>query len=69
MNKIKELFPGDFKFYWSANPYKYDSSKTLYELNEIKMTTGNKQATPDGSVVFSAKLATGSGNSGVKISY
>jgi SecD/SecF fusion protein len=67
MDQIKALFPGDLKFYWSANPYKYDRSKSLYELHAIKVTTSNKQAPLDGSVIISAKAATGSDNSGVKI--
>ena len=67
MDKIRALFPSDFKFYWSANPYKYDRSKSLYELHAIKVTTSNKQAPLDGSVIISAKPASGSDNSGVKI--
>lgn len=67
IDQIKALFPGDLKFYWSANPYKYDRSKSLYELHAIKVTTGNKQAPLDGSAIISAKPATGSDNSGVKI--
>jgi len=67
MDQIKTLFPPDLKFYWSANPYKYDRSKSLYELHAIKVTTSNKQAPIDGSVIISAKATTGSNNSGVKI--
>jgi SecD/SecF fusion protein len=67
MDQLKALFPGDLKFCWSANPYKYDRSKSLYELHAIKVTTSNKQAPLDGSVIISAKPATGSNNSGVKI--
>ena len=67
MDQIKALFPPDLKFYWSANPYKYDRSKSLYELHAIKVTTSNKQAPIDGSVIISAKATTGSNNSGVKI--
>jgi SecD/SecF fusion protein len=68
MDQIKVLFPDDLKFYWSANPYKYDTSKTLYSLFAIKVTTGNKQAPLDGSSIISAKSVTGSGKSDVKIS-
>lgn len=68
MDQIKELFPSDLKFYWSANPYKYDQSKSLFELHAIKVTTRNKQAPLDGSVIISAKSITGgSPDSGVKI--
>jgi SecD/SecF fusion protein len=67
MDQIKALSPGDLKFYWSANPYKYDRSKSLYELHAIKVTTSNKQAPLDGSVIISAKPVTEPNNSGVKI--
>jgi SecD/SecF fusion protein len=67
MDQIKSLFPPDLKFYWSMNPYKYDRSKSLYELHAIKVTTTNKQAPIDGSVIISAEATTGSNNSGVKI--
>jgi len=67
MDQIRALFPGDLKFCWSANPYKYDSSNSLYELHAIKVTTSNKQAPLDGSVIISAKPAIESDNSGVKI--
>lgn len=67
MDQVKVLFPFDLKFYWSKNPYKYDPSKSLYELHAIKVTTSNKQAPLDGSVIISAKPTTGSTDSGVKI--
>jgi len=67
MDQVKVLFPLDLKFYWSKNPYKYDPSKSLYELHAIKVTTSNKQAPLDGSVIISAKPTTESTNSGVKI--
>jgi SecD/SecF fusion protein len=67
MSDVKSLFPGDLRFFWSHNPYKYDRTKSLYELHAIKVTTGNKQALLDGSVIISAKTTTGSTNSVVKI--
>jgi SecD/SecF fusion protein len=67
MDQIKALFPHDIKFYWSMNPYKYDVSKSLYELHAIKVPAGDKQAPIDGSVIVSAKPAKGSTKSGVKI--
>ena len=60
MSDVKALFPGDLRFFWSHNPYKYDKTKSLYELHAIKVTTVNKQAPLDGSVIISAKTATGS---------
>ncbi len=67
MDQIKTLFPGDLKFYWGANPYRYDPSKLSYGLFAIKVTAGNQQAPLDGSAIISAKPVTGSGNSGVRI--
>lgn len=67
MSDVKALFPGDLRFFWSHNPYKYDKTKSLYELHAIKVTTSNKQAPLDGSVIISAKTITGPANSSVKI--
>jgi len=67
MDQVKALFPGDIKFLWSANPYKYDSSKSLYELHAIKVSTGNKQAPLDGSVITSAEVIAGSSDSDLRI--
>lgn len=68
MDQIKVLFPGNLKFYWSANPYKNDRSKSLYELHAIKVTTSNEQAPLDGSAIISAKPTKGT-NSEVKIDF
>src|SRR4030042_1663443 len=59
MDQGKVLFPFDLKFYLSKNPYRYDPSKSLYELHAIKVTTSNKHAPLDGSVIISAKPTTG----------
>jgi SecD/SecF fusion protein len=67
MSDVKALFPGDLKFIWSHNPYKYDNTKSLYELHAIKVTTSNKQAPLDGSVIISAKTTTRQPNSDVII--
>lgn len=67
MSDVKALFPGDLRFFWSQNPYKYDKTKSLYELHAIKVTTSNKQAPLDGSVIISAKTTTGHANSEVII--
>ena len=39
MNQVKALFPRDLKLFWSQLPYKYDPSKTMFELHAIKVTT------------------------------
>ena len=59
MDKIRALFPGDLKFCWDSNPYKYDTSKTLYGLHAIKVTTANGRAPLAGSTIISAEATTG----------
>ncbi|MCK7532919.1 MAG: hypothetical protein MZV63_18710 [Marinilabiliales bacterium] len=51
MNQVKALFPRELRFYWSQNPYKYDETKTLYELHAIKITTRDGRAPLTGDVV------------------
>jgi len=68
MDKIKAMFPGDLKFCWDSNPYKYDTSKTLYGLHAIKVTTANGRAPLDGSTITSAEAATIHDKKDVKIS-
>jgi hypothetical protein len=67
IDQVKALFPADLKFYWSSKPYKYDTTNSLYGLHAIKVTTGNKQAPLDGSVIISAKVSSGSAGSVMKI--
>ncbi len=59
MNQIKALFPRNLKFMWSQNPYKYDPTKTLYELHAIKITTRDGRPPLDGDVITSARTSTG----------
>jgi len=68
MDKIKDLFPDDLKFYWSSEPYKYDPSKSLYGLHAIKVTTENRRAPLTGSAIIAAEAATGPDKKDVKIS-
>jgi SecD/SecF fusion protein len=67
MPEIKVLLPHELKLVWSQKPYKYDTSKTLYGLHAIKVTTQDRKAPLDGSAIISAKTITESTNSGVKI--
>ena len=67
MPEIKALLPRELKLMWSRNPYKYDPSKTLYELHAIKVTTQDGKAPLDGSIIISAKPVTGPSKSDVKI--
>jgi SecD/SecF fusion protein len=67
MNQVKALFPRDLKFLWSQNPYKYDPTKTLYELHAIKITTRDGRPPLDGSVITSARTSSGVTGSEVKV--
>ncbi len=69
MNQIKSLFPRELKFYWSQNPYKYDETKTLYELHAIKITTRDGRAPLTGDVVTSARPSTGAVGSDIKVDF
>jgi SecD/SecF fusion protein len=67
MKQIKALFPRDLRFYWSQNPYKYDPTKTFYELHAIKVTTRDGRPPLDGSVITSARTSSGITGSEVKV--
>ncbi len=69
MNQIKALFPRDLRFHWSQNPYKYDPSKTLYELHAIKVTTRDGRAPLDGDAITSARPSSGVTGSEVKVDF
>ncbi len=67
MNQVKALFPRDLKMMWSQNPYKYDPSKTLFELHAIKITTRDGRPPLDGDVITSARTSSGVTGSEVKV--
>jgi SecD/SecF fusion protein len=67
MNQIKALFPRDLKLAWSQNPYKYDPSKTLFELHAIKITTRDGRPPLDGDVITSARTSSGITGSEIKV--
>ena len=69
MNQVKAIFPRELKFYWSQNPYKYDETKTLYELHAIKITTRDGQAPMSGDVITSARPSTGATGSDIKVDF
>jgi SecD/SecF fusion protein len=69
MTQVKSLFPRELKFYWSQNPYKYDQTKTLYELHAIKITTRDGRAPLTGDVVTSARPSTGVTGSDIKVDF
>ncbi len=59
MKQIRALFPRNLKFLWSQNPYKYDPTKSLYELHAIKITTRDGRPPLNGDAVTSARTSTG----------
>ncbi|HZL77069.1 MAG TPA: protein translocase subunit SecDF [Bacteroidales bacterium] len=65
--QIKVLFPRDLRFAWSQNPYKYDPSKSMYELHAIKITTRDGRAPMTGDVITSSRPTTGVTGSEVKV--
>ncbi len=67
MNQVKALFPRDLKLLWSQNPYKYDPTKTMYELHAIKVTTRDGRAPLDGGVITSARSSTSASGSDIKV--
>jgi SecD/SecF fusion protein len=67
MNHIKALFPRDLKLLWSQNPYKYDETKTLYELHAIKVTTRDGRPPLSGDVITAARPTSGVTGSEVKV--
>lgn len=69
MNQVKALFPRDVRFLWSQNPYKYDPTKTMYELHAIKVTTRDGRAPMAGDVITSARTSSGVTGSEVKVDF
>ena len=69
MNQIKSLFPRDMMFRWSQNPYKYDPTKSLYELHAIKITTRDGRAPLQGDVITGARPSSGVTGSEVKVDF
>jgi SecD/SecF fusion protein len=67
MNQIKALFPRDLRFAWSQNPYKYDPTKSLYDLHALKITTRDGRPPLDGDVITSARTSSGVTGSEVKV--
>ncbi len=69
MNQVKALFPRDLRFYWSQNPYKYDETKTYYDLHAIKITTRDGRAPLGGDVITGARPSSGVTGSEVKVDF
>jgi SecD/SecF fusion protein len=69
MTNIRSLFPRDLRFVWSQNPYKYDPTKTLYELHSIKVTTRDGKAPLGGDVITGARTTSGRVGSEVQVDF
>jgi SecD/SecF fusion protein len=67
MNQVKALFPRDLKLYWSQDPYKYDETKTMYELHAIKVTTRDGRAPLDGGVITSTRASSAATGSEISV--
>jgi SecD/SecF fusion protein len=68
MNQIRALFKNDLRLMWSQNPYKYDPTKTMYELHAIKVPPNTGGRPPlDGDVITSARTSSGITGSEVKV--
>ena len=67
MNQIKALFPRDLRLSWSQNPYKYDPTKTFYELHALKVTTRDGRPPLDGDVITSSRTSSGITGSEIKV--
>lgn len=57
--QVKALFPRNMRFYWSVKPFKYDNTKSVYELYAIRVTTRDGQAPLGGNVVTNARAEFG----------
>jgi len=67
MPRIKALFPRDLKLVWSQNPYRYDATKTMYELHALRITTRDGRAPLNGDVVTGARPSSNVTNSAIQV--
>ncbi len=55
MKQVQAVIPRDIDFKWAVKPYKYDDSKSYYELHAIKVTGRDGKAPLDGDVITDAR--------------
>jgi len=55
LKQVAGVFPRDMVFKWHVKPYKYDDSKTFYELHAIKITGRDGKPPLDGDVITDAR--------------
>ncbi|MCG8411020.1 MAG: protein translocase subunit SecDF [Bacteroidales bacterium] len=70
MKQVAAIFPRNLIFKWHVKPYKYDDSKSIYELHAIKITGRDGKAPLDGDVITDARseFDQNSGNAQVSMS-
>ncbi|MDP4221718.1 MAG: protein translocase subunit SecDF [Bacteroidota bacterium] len=69
MPRIKILLPRDLRFVWSLTPYKYDPTKSMFELHAIKITTRDGRAPLGGDVITGARPTSGRTGSEVQVDF
>ena len=55
--RVKELFPAEFRAMWSVNPSEYAGGSNIYELVAIKAASRDGKAPLDGSAVTDARVS------------
>ena len=55
--RVKELFPAEFRAMWSVNPSEYAGGSKIYELVAIKAASRDGKAPLDGSAVTDARVS------------
>jgi SecD/SecF fusion protein len=67
MNQVRSIFPRDVKFFWSADPWKFEETNSTYELHAIRVTTRDNRAPLDGDVITSARVSYGQTGGSAKV--
>ena len=55
LKQVSAVFPRDMEFKWGVKPFKYDDTKSLYELHAIKVTGRDGNPPLDGDVITDAR--------------
>jgi SecD/SecF fusion protein len=66
--QVRSLFPRNMRLYWSAKPYKQNTSKSIYELHAIRITTRDERAPLGGNVVTNARAEFGQNRAVAEVS-
>ncbi len=59
MERVRQVFPRDVKFYWGVNPPRYDQTESYHELYAIRVTSRDGRAPLDGDVITNARAEFG----------